>query len=80
MSAVCDTLLIRDGNLIIRDGFLILCDPLEVPVEVPVGVSSGAAGGGLPFPLVRGSDERKRDVDIAVAELLLLSRKRFKEE
>ncbi len=71
VSAACATLLIRDGSLIIRNGNLILCDTLVV-VE---SVRSGAAVG---LPSSRNLDGRKRDVDIAVAELLLLSQRRVK--
>ena len=66
MATACETLLIRDGNLIIRDGSLLLCE--DVPVL------SGTAGG-LGLPVARDeSDKRKREVDVAVAKMLLLSR------
>ena len=66
MAVVCNTLLIRDGNLIIRDGFLLLCE--DVPVV------SGTAGG-LGLPASRDElDKKKRELDIAVVRMLLLSR------
>lgn len=68
----CETLLIRDGNLIIRSGFLLLCDE--------VSVQSGTAGG-LGLPGARNElDKRKQEVDIAAAELLLLSLTRLRRD
>ncbi len=76
MSAACEALLIRNGSLIIRNGNLILCDTLAVAEESVIG---GAAGGlGLPGRQDE-LDKAKKQVDIAVAELLLLSLTRKKE-
>ena len=74
MSAACETLLIRNGSLIIRNGNLVLCDTLVVEETV-----IGGAAVGLPSSRVQGLDGRKRDVDLAVAEILLLSLTRIKE-
>ncbi len=75
MASACTTILIRDGNLIIRDGNLVLCEDAVVKVVVSLG-----AGGGpfIPFrdPFgereKRKRNERKRDIDIAAAMLLVL--------
>lgn len=62
MAVVCNTLLIRDGNLIIRDGGLVLCE-----VAAPsVGAAIGAG-----FRMREDFSDRKKDVDVVVALLIL---------